>query len=174
MSTKAMQITKPQLGRLQTLYSQFARHEIGVGTSREARLRWATERLQKPVSSFSNLTADDAGFLIDHLQRFLGVKAPLKARPGRDQARRAGLDGRKDGGEYSAAPQMATKADLARIANMREQLGWSEETFRRFLDSSRSPIQRADKQIRTTADANKVWWALKRIAQQKGIWRKTS
>jgi len=170
-----MQITPRQLGRLQTLYSQLAAHEIGVSTSRESRIAWATERLHKPVKSFSNLTADDAGFLIDSIQRHLGVKAPLKDRPKRDQARRAGLDGRKDGGEYSAAPQIATGADLGRIQRMREQLEWSEDTFRAFLDSTRSPLAaRADKQIRTTADANKVWWALKRIARQKGLWRKSA
>lgn len=167
-----MQITKPQIARLQTLYGQLARHEIGVETSREARIRWATERLHKPVKSFSYLSADDAGFLIDQIQQALGVKAPLKTRPKRDQARRAGLDGRKDGGEYSAAPQMATQADVARIQNMIEQLGWNMENYANFMASSRSPIQRADKTIRTTNDANKVWWGLKRVAKGKGIWRK--
>lgn len=168
-------ITPRQLARLQVLYGQFAAHEIGVGADREARIAWAAERLHKPVSSFKSLTIDDAGFLIDTLQQQLGVKAPLKARLNRDQARRAGLDGRRDGREYSAMPQMATAADLRRIQSMREQLGWSEQTFRTFLESSRSPLAaRADKQIRTTADANKVWWAMKRIAQSKGIWRKSA
>ena len=148
-----MQITKPQLARLQTLYGQYAAHEIGVGTSREQRIAWASERLHTSVSSFSNLTMGDAGFLIDGLQQHLGIKAPLKARTNRDQARRAGLDGRKDGQEYAAQPQMVTHADMARIQRMCVQLGWSEESFRAFLVSSRSPLsKRADKQIRTTAD----------------------
>jgi hypothetical protein len=170
-----MQITKPQRTRLQILYSQFAAHEIGVSTSREARIAWATERLQKPVTSFSNLTVEDAGWLIDQLQQQLGVKAPLKHRPDRDQARRAGLDGRKDGEEFAAAPEMASAQDLRRIQAMTAQLGWSHDTYANFLASQRSPLaKRADKQIRTTSDANKVWWALKRIAQQKGIWRKSA
>jgi hypothetical protein len=170
-----MQITKPQLGRLQTLYAQLAHHDIGVGISRDARIAWATERLQKRVTSFSDLTVEDAGWLIDQLQQHLGVQAPLKHRPDRDQARRAGLDGRKDGAEFAAAPQMATAQDLRRIQAMIVQLGWSELTFANFLASQRSPLaKRADKSIRTTADANKVWWALKRSAQQKGIWRKTA
>jgi hypothetical protein len=170
-----MQITKPQLGRLQTLYAQFARREIGVGVSRAARIAWATERLHKSVSSFSDLTMEDAGWLIDQLQQQLGIKAPLKSRPDRDQARRAGLDGRKDGAEFAAAPQMATAQDLRRIQAMISQLGWSHDTYANFIASQRSPLaKRADKQIRTTADANKVWWALKRIAQQKGVWRKTA
>jgi hypothetical protein len=170
-----MQITKLQLGRLQTLYSQLARHEIGVGLDRESRLRWATERLRKPVSSFSNLSIDDAGFLINGLQGTLGVKAPLKNRPDRDQARRAGMDGRKDGAEFAAAPQLATSADLARVRHDLDQLAWTEDQFRTFLASSRSPLaKRADKQVRTAADANKVYWALKRIAQSKGAWKKAS
>jgi len=168
-----MPITKPQLGRLQTLYAQLAHREIGVGTGREDRLRWATERLRKPVSSFSNLSIEDAGFLIESLQKYLGVKAPLKTRPRRAQARRAGLDGRKDGQEFADAPQLVTSADQARIRRLLDLLEWSEDTFRTFLESGRSPLaKRADKQIRTTADANKVWWALKRIAQAKGLWRK--
>jgi len=167
-----MKATKRQIARLQVLYGQLAAREIGVETDRPSRLRWATERLGKPVESFKNITVDDAGFLIDSLQRELRVKAPFVGRLDRDQARRAGLDGRADGAEYSAAPQMATAADLARIQAIRERLGWSEETFRGFLESSRSPLaRRADKSIRTTSDANKVWWALKRIAKSKGAWK---
>jgi hypothetical protein len=166
-----MQITKPQLGRLQTLYAQLARHEIGVGTDRESRIRWATERLGKPVTSFKDLSGDDAGFLIDSIQTQLGVKVPPRKRLNRDQARRAGLDGRADDSEFADAPQLATSADLARIQSMISQLGWDEAAFNKFKDSSRWPL-RGNKTIRTTADANKVWWALKRIAQSKGIWRK--
>jgi hypothetical protein len=163
-----MQITTKQLGCLQTLYSQLARHQLGVGMDREARIRWATERLRKQVSSFKNLSADDAGFLIDSIQNELGVKAPLKHRLPRDQARRAGLDGRKDGQEYSDAPQLVTAGHLALIQRLRQQLGWSEESFRKFIESERSPLsKRADKQIRTTTDANTVLWAMKRIARQR-------
>ncbi len=169
-----MQITKPQIARLQVLYGQFSRREIGVGAGREARIAWATERLQKPVASFSDLTVDDAGYLIDQLQQALGVKAPLKSRPGRAQARRAGLDGRKDGSEFQDAPQIATSADLGRIHRLLAQLGWDQMRFVSFLASGRSPLaRRADKTIRTTSDANKVWWALKRIARQTGVWRRT-
>jgi len=157
------------------LYSQLSRKEIGVGADRASRLDWATERLHKPVTSFSALTADDAGFLIDSIQQELGVKVPLKARPRRDQARRAGLDGRHDGQEYSDAPQMATPEDLALIQSLKEQLGWNELNFTNFINSPRSPLsRRADKLIRTTSDANKVIWALKRIVRQKGLWRKTT
>jgi hypothetical protein len=171
-----MNITPAQLGRLQTLYAQFAAREIGMDAKdRDARVRWATERLRKPVSSFKNLTMEDAGFLIDGLQTALGVKAPLKTRLNRTAARRAGLDGRADGAEFDDNQQMATAADLARIQRVLEQLAWDDAGLRKFLDSPRSPLaKRASKQIRTTRDANKVYWALKRIAQAKGLWRKTA
>jgi hypothetical protein len=171
-----MNISPAQLGRLQVLYSQYASREIGMDPKdREARVRWATERLRKPVSSFKNLTMEDAGFLIDSLQTALGVKAPLKHRPDRSQARRAGLDGRKDGAEFDSAPQMATASDMARIQRVLDALGWDQDGLKRFLDSDRSPLaHKSDKQIRTTRDANKVYWALKRIAQSKGVWRKTA
>ncbi len=168
-----MQINAKQIARLQTLYGQLAHREIGVDSGREARIRWAEERLGKPVTSFKDLSASDAGWLIDQIQQALGVKVPLKTRPSRDQARRAGLDGRKDGQEFADAPQMVTPQDIARINALCEELGWSEETLRTFLGSTRSPFaKRADKTIRTTADANKVWWALKPIAKRKGLWRK--
>ena len=169
-----MGITKAQLVRLQTLYSQLARHELGVNLDRQSRLDWATERLGKLVTSFRDLSADDAGFLIDSIQSHLGVKVPIKKRLGRDQARRAGLDGRSDGAEFAAAPQLVGPEDLARIEDLLRQLGWDRTRLKGFLESSRSPLaRRADKAIRTTADANKVWWALKRIARQKGLWRKS-
>ncbi len=167
-----MQINKAQLVRLQVLYSQLAAHEIGVGLDRQSRINWATERLHRTVTSFKDLSGADAGFLIDSIQQQLGVRVPPKKRVNNPQARRAGLDGRKDGAEFAAEPQMATRADVQRIQNMLDQLGWNLETYAKFMVSNRSPLQRADKTIRTTADANKVWWALKRIARQKGLWRK--
>ena len=168
-----MLITKPQLARLQVLYGQLAAHEIGLSADRESRLRWASERLQREIASFKQISLDEANFLIDSVQQELGVKVAPRKRPGAAQARRAGLDGRNDGEEYSATPQIATTDDLARIQRMLDQLGWQQETFRTFLESARSPLaKRGDKTIRTTADANKVWWALKRIARRKGLWRK--
>jgi hypothetical protein len=177
-----MKITNAQLGRLQTLFAQLVRHDIGMDGSREGRIAWAIERTGRKLTSFSDLTCSEATYLIDGIQGHLGVKAPTSSRTAarrprldRDQARRAGLDGRKDGDEFISAPQMATPADLARIQNLLDQLGWNQAMLTTLLHSARSPLGgRADKTIRTTADANKVWWALKRIAQSKGIWRKSA
>lgn len=166
-----MQITKPQLGRLQTLYSQLAAHEIGVGTSRDARMQWATERLRKPVSSFSNLTSDDAGFLIDSIQKQLNVKAPLKRRLNRAQARRAGLDGRHDGKEYEKDKQLVSAVDLRTIVDYYTRLGWDRAGFDRFLGSSVSPLKhKSAPAIVTLNDANKVRWALKGMLIRAGKW----
>jgi hypothetical protein len=170
-----MQITKRQLGRLQTLYSQLSAHEIGIGAGRDERIAWASERLRKPVVSFKDLSSDDAGFLIDGIQKQLGVKAPQAARKrlDRDQARRAGLDGRKDGEEYSAAPQLASAIDLETIDNYYTRLGWDRSRFDAWLRSPRSPLKhKSAPTISTVADANRVRWALKGMLQHAGVWMK--
>lgn len=172
-----MPITKKQLGRLQTLYSQLARHEIGVGPSREERLAWVSARLRRPVLSFKDLSVDDAGWLIDQIQTQLGVKAPTKPhkRLDRDQARRAGTDGRHDGQEFADAPQLASAADLASIENYYTRLGWGRAQFDSWLHSSRSPLKhKASPSISTVADANRVRWALKGMLQHAGKWEDRS
>ena len=168
-----MPLTKPQLGKLQTLYSQFAAHEIGVKADRASRLDWASERLQKPVSSFSALSGADAGFLIDSIQQSLGVQAPPRPRKRLDriQARRAGVDGRKDSQEFTAAPQLASAIDLEVIQSYYERLGWQRAQFDAWLHSQRSPLKhKSAPAIVTLHDANRVRWALKGMLQRAGKW----
>jgi hypothetical protein len=166
-------LSKTQLVRLQTLYAQFARREIGMGTSREERITWASTRLRRPISSFSDLSSTDAGFLIDGLQEYLGVKAPAKPRKrlDREQARRAGTDGRHDGQEFASAPQLASAADLATIENYYTRLGWGRAQFDAWLRSPRSPLKhKSQPTISTMADANRVRWALKGMLRYAGKW----
>lgn len=168
-----LKIRPAQLKRLQVLYAQFARHEIGVGTSREERIAWASGHLHKRLSSFNDMTANDAGFLIDQLQTHLGVKVPVVARKrlDRDQARRAGTDGRRDGQEFASAPQIASAADLVSIEEYYTRLGWGRTQFDAWLRSPRSPLMhKAAPSIRTVADANRVRWALKGMLQHAGKW----
>jgi len=168
-----MSANQRQIGRLQTLYAQLARHEIGLGLKREERLAWASTALHKPVSSFKDLSGADAGFLIDLIQTTLGVKAPAKKRMSRDQARRAGLDGRADGQEYSGAPQLASQADLGTIVSYYMRLGWDRARFDAWLRSPRSPLKhKSAPTITTLADANKVRWALKGMLEHAGLWEK--
>lgn len=168
-----MNLSKNQLGRLQTLYSQFARREIGMGTGREERIAWASTRLRRPIESFSDLSSADAGFLIDGLQEYLGVKAPAKPRKrlDREQARRAAIDGRHDGQEFASAPQIASAGDLATIENYYTRLGWGREQFDAWLRSPRSPLKhKSAPSIVTVADSNRVRWALKGMLQHAGKW----
>jgi hypothetical protein len=168
-----MPLSKNQLGRLQTLYGQFARHTIGIGTGREERLAWASARLHKQVSSFSALTSSDAGFLIDEIQGALGVKAPAKPRKrlDRDQARRFGIDGRRDGEEFARTPEIAMAADLETIESYYARLGWDRAMFDGWLRSPRSPLKhKSAPKIVTVADANRVRWALKGMLKHAGLW----
>jgi hypothetical protein len=170
-----MRITKKQLGRLQTLYAQFARREIGIGQSREERLAWATQRLRKPIESFRDLSSADAAFLIDGLHESLGIPVGAKPRPrlDRDQARRAGVDGRRDSQEFASAPQLASAADLEVIDNYSARLGWTWAQLEVWLRSPRSPLKhKSAPTITTSADANRVRWALKQMLVRAGKWQR--
>ncbi|MDE3162517.1 MAG: hypothetical protein KGL64_04585 [Acidobacteriota bacterium] len=109
--------------------------------------------------------------LIDGLQGQLGLHAPRKRRSlDRESARRAGTEGRK--GSSSASVTLACAADLARIQHALTMIGWNESQLEAWLRSSRSPLgSRSNPTIRTLADANRVWWALKRVARRKGVWK---
>jgi hypothetical protein len=101
------------------------------------------------------------------------VQAPAKPRKrlNRDQARRAGLDGRKDGGEFLRAPQMASAADLACIESYYTRLGWGRAQFDAWLRSPRSPLKhKSAPTIVTVYDANRVRWAIKGMLQHAGLW----
>lgn len=165
-------ITSPQLKRLQVLYSQLARH-TQEGTDRESRLAWASQLLCRNISSFSDLGQDDARHLIDTLQAQLGVKTPSqRPRLSRDDAERAGNEGRRR--DTSNRATIAGPADLARIQYALDLLGWNQEQLDGWLRSTRSPLgKRAIPQIRTVGDANRVWWALKGMAQARGLWKET-
>ena len=170
-----MRITKKQLGRLQTLYAQFAHREIGMGLSREERLSWATQRLRKPVASFRDLSSSDAAFLIDGLMESMGMKIGAKPRPrlDRDQARRAGVDGRRDSQEFAAAPQLASATDLAVIEEYLTRLGWERAQFDAWLRSPRSPLKhKSAPTITTLYEANRVRWALKKMLMRAGKWQR--
>jgi len=170
-------ITKGQLKRLQVLYSQLARHTLDAGPSREARLTWAAQLLGHAVASFSNLTPDDARVLIDSAQGVLGVRAATtpRKRLSRDEAHRAGTDGRRDEAEYSTTPQLASADDLATIENYYGRLGWNRAQFDGWLRSRYSPLKhKAKPAIRTMADANRVRWALKGMLQAAGKWEESA
>jgi non-ribosomal peptide synthetase component F len=167
-------ITAGQQKKLQTLYGQYARHTMDVSTTRAARLQWATERARRPISSFSELTLEEAKHLIDELQRVLGIaetSAPRRQRRRPMDARTAhaaGTAGRRDADHLEAT--MVGASDTARIQYVLGLLGWDAAGLTRFLQRATSPLKgRAE--IRTLSDANKVYWALKGIATAKGVWK---
>lgn len=162
-------INKSQMRRLQTLYGQLAAH-TQEGSDRESRLAWATEHVGRAVASFSDLTAEEGRNLIDMLQGQLGVKAQPRKRLDRDAAHRAGTEGRRGNGSNSST--LVSAQDLARIQYVLDLLGWSQEQLAAWLASSRSPLgKRSSPKINTLGDANRVWWALKRMAIARGLWR---
>jgi hypothetical protein len=167
-----MPINPKQLALLQTLYSQLQRKEIGLDGSRESRLAWAQQLLRKPVESFSKLSKGDMAHLIGCAQASLGIQpaaaAPSAGRQGIDD-RRYGLDGRRDGQEYSSQPQLVSGEQIDRLRGLYERLGWDKARFEAFLASSSSPL-RGRGAIRTVADARKVHYALKGMLQAQGLW----
>lgn len=166
-----MSITKAQLTRLQTCYAQMARSVIGFENTRNARIDWACGIVRRPISSFSELSQDEARRLIDIAQGEIGHRAPAKPRQRRSPqaARRHGVDGRKGDAEFANAPQIVSPQDMENIRERYQRLGMTNETFGNWLASRSSPI-RPRKQIRTTADANRVLWALKGMLKDRGLW----
>lgn len=157
-------ISPGQMKRLQTLYGQLCAH-TDQGADRESRMTWAAYLVNRPIRSFKDLTGDDARHLIDTLQGQLGIQPNMpkrRQRLDRDAAQKAGTEGRR--GYPSKQVTMASAADLARIRYALDQLNWNEAQFDAWLRSSRSPLgKRSNPQIRTLADANRAWWALKRM-----------
>jgi hypothetical protein len=177
-----MNITSAQLTRLQTLYAQYSRRAIDLDSSRECRLKWAAEILRQPVTSFSKLSFDDAGRLIDALHGALGIETTPRRRKrakmqDRDLAQAAGTEGRHDGDPQRTT--MASQRDLDRIQDAIKRLDWSQDQFEQWLRSQRSPLARkvtvaiapTSPTIRTTGEANRVWWALKKMLKQRGLWK---
>lgn len=173
-------ITKDQLKRLQTLWGQYARHEL-IENTREARLRWANESLlSRPtnglrtftISSFNDLTLVQASRLINSLQSMLGIKetspAAAKCRyrsriKDRDRAHAAGTEGRRCHGKTLT---LATAEDLEMIARQLTAMGWDRARLDALLRSPSSPLgRRANPQIRTLADVNRIMYALRAIAK---------
>lgn len=166
--------TVKQIAKVQVVFNQMASREMGMQKTREARLQWASELLQRKVESFSSLTRSEAIHLIDQAQGVIGIEYVAPKPRTREQARRAGLDGRKDvDHEFADAPQIVGDKDMELVFSLRDRLGMTDERFRAWLASPRSPFAtRESKDIKTKADANQVRWALKRMLQRAGKWDK--
>lgn len=151
-----------QLTRLQILWGQHAQREmVTKADDRAARLEWASINAGRKIESFKDLTMREARTLIDILQGSLGI---ANARPDRSRARGMGTDGRR--GKKTNTATLASGDDVERIQHQMSRLGWDQARLYGFLRSTSSPLRgRAD--VRTQAEANKVYWALKRMADQQ-------
>lgn len=165
----APRITGPQMKRLQTLYGQLCAHTQESNT-REARLRWASDLVGRSIASFGELTQSDARHLIDVLQGQLGVQHPVKHHMPKEAADRHGRDGRGDGEDLAAVPELVSANDLNTIAEYYARLGWNHERFDAWLHSPHSPLKKTAPMIRTKADANRVRWALIGMLKSAGLW----
>ncbi len=158
-------ITKPQLARLQTLYSQWEKHSLDCpGGDRAARIAWASERTGRAIASFAELTLDEGKRLIDILQNAVGRKFPAKKRSRPKTTRdgeKKGTEGRHD--QIHAETTLAGPSEFAMIQRDLDRLGWDQARLKGFLRSRRSPT-RGITVIRTLGEANRVHWALKHIA----------
>jgi hypothetical protein len=166
--------SKAAIGALQVLYSLWrARNVPDFQNARDERLSWASESIGREIASFKELTSDEARRLIDVLKISMGQDLTRQPQPwrrirSRDRAYEAGTAGKK--GLKSCVIQLVSPDDLARIDEALDRLGWTQERFLLWLQSPTSPLRKADKTIRTVADANRVWWALKAIMIRAGKW----
>lgn len=166
-----MNLKDGQLVALQTIWSQYARRSLDVPREhdRNERLRWASENTGREITSFKDLTRDEAAKLIDTLQLSLGNEPKNRPRT-RAQGRTAGTEGRR-GRERQVT--LAGQDDIKRIQDAVQRLGWDTARFEAWLRSPSSPLGKtSNPQIRTVADANRVWWGLKRLLQRAGLWNK--
>ncbi len=159
-------ISKKQLTKAQVLFAQWLKLTgVVAADPRPLRLEWVSILLKRPVGSFAELTMKEAKLAIDTLNISLGDQA---RRYDRTTAQRMGTDGRKHSRSNSAT--LASAADLDRIQSALTRLSWSREKFEKWLASPRSPL-RGRLEVRTQADANRVWWGLKRIMKEHGVWQ---
>lgn len=162
----AQPISAGQRKKLIVLWNDYAKRSLDVvGDERAARLNWASGLMQRKIGSFNDLTAMEAARAISTLNKSMGM--PAHKPRSRERGTAAGTHGRR-GSDRSVA-EIVSSDDLARIERAIERLGWDRKRFDAWLDSPSSPLGR-HKHIKTVADANRVWWAMKRLLQREGKW----
>ena len=168
---------RDQIVALQTLFAAWHSRDLTENVDlRSARLAWASERLEREINSFNDLSGDQARLLIDVLKQSLGQPLTRQPQPwrrvrARDRAQQAGTAGRR--GVSSSLIEMVGPDDLARIEDARRRLGWTTEQLDAWLRSTSSPLKdkAGEPAIRSVSDANRVWWALKAMMVRVGVWK---
>lgn len=167
--------TRDQIVALHTLYAQWERHSIQESANpRAARLAWASSSLGREIASFTEISRDDARWLIDALKGSLGQASTEKPQPwrrvrSRAKAHAAGTAGRRD--TQSSLVHMASHDDLARIDEMVRRLGWTADRYEAWRNSKFCPVSSRDQAAILTVDhANRIYWALKAMLRRSGGW----
>jgi hypothetical protein len=171
MSASSAQLYGSQLTALHALFHQYASRCLGRAGStieRRERLAWASDIVRRPLSSFYELTSDEAARLIDFMKRALGQEVKpathsvYRRRPDRDQARAYGTAGRR--GNTSKEIRLVDAPTLELVDRLVIQLGWTRARLDSFLQSKSSPVPGGA--IRTLPQANRIIWALKNILRR--------
>jgi hypothetical protein len=153
-----MKLTSAQLRRLQTLWGLFCRQSNLDATDREARLTWASDTIGRQISSFKDLSADEAITAIDAMQKHLPAELVTRKRPSSRRAAHAyGVAGRR--GRSETEIRMVDSETLRLLDTLVAKLGWTREQFDGFLHGKSSPVRSGS--IRTLAEANRAIWAIK-------------
>jgi hypothetical protein len=158
----ASPITARQMTRLQTLWGLFCRQADFDAKDREARLQWVADAIARPVTSFRELSASEANTAIDAIQKLLPPELLKRKRPSRRLAKDYGTAGRR--GHEQEETRLVDAATLALLDRLLGRIGWTRERLDAFLHSAKSPVRSGV--IRTLAEANRVVWALKRMARR--------
>jgi hypothetical protein len=163
-------ISKKQLVALQTMYGQYERRSLDVAgeEKRATRLEFARSVVGRQIESFNDLTDREARQLLQVLARALGKPDRPRGMSDRDRAHDAGTHGRR--GYDRSRDSLVSAADLARIDDAISRLRWDRKRLDGWLRSSSSPL-RGRVEIRTLADANRVWWPLVKMLRRAGAWR---
>jgi len=157
-----MNLSSSQLKRLQTLWGLFCRQSNLDATDRDARLSWASDTIGRPISSFKELSADEATTAIDAMQKHLPADLVTRKRPARRAAYAYGTAGRR--GRNEKEVRMVDADTLRLLYALVSKLGWSREQFEGFLRGKSSPVRSGA--IRTLAEGNRAIWAVKTMLRR--------
>lgn len=159
----ASRITAKQMKRLQTLWGLFCRQSKREAKDRAARLDWAADVICRKISSFQELSADEAKTAIDAIQKYLPSEMLRVKRPSRRTAQAYGTAGRR--GHEDNEVRLVDAPTLELLNRLLGELGWTRERLDLFLRSSKSPVRSGA--IRTLAEANKVIFAFKGMLRRR-------
>ena len=165
-------ISPPQLAAIHTLYAHFARSSLDIvpGRERTTRLEWISKLCGRTITTAKDLTRVEAADVIDALRLACGLSSTAFTRPrSRQAARAAGTHGRR--GITTNEIAIASRVDLSRIDETLTRLGWDQFHFEAWLRSPSSPVAVSSRSaIRTVAQTNRIWWALKHMLKSARKW----